>query len=269
MNFSLADALQWTAWITGAGVTFQTLELLSIRSAARDSGVWHWNLIRKDFAPLPWPARKALDALLGYRGLISILILRLVSAIAMAMTLSPIATGVVFITTLLISLRWRGSFNGGSDFMNLIVLSALCVAESFHDHTAFEVASLWYIAIQTCTSYFIAGVIKLKRANWRNGRALSGFLQTTIYKPDPFSNALAGRSELTLLASWSVMIFECSFPLALFNPQFCLLMIGLGVLFHLGNFYFFGLNRFLLSWAAAYPALYFCSQLHSITSRFP
>ena len=31
--------------------------------------------------------------------------------------------------------------------------------------------------------------------------------------------------------------------------------------FHLVNFYAFGLNRFLFAWAAAYPALYFCSGL--------
>lgn len=258
---SLAEALHWTSAIIGFAVFFQTLELFSIRKSVQDHGVWNWNLVRKDFAPLPGWFRSALDLVLSYRGFLVILALRMVCAVWIGISPNASSAAILFITTLLISLRWRGSFNGGSDFMNLIVLSALTLATCFDNNPTIGTACLWYIAIQTCTSYFIAGAIKLRRENWRSGKALSGFLSTTIYSPDPLSTTLSGSPALARLASWAVITFECLFPLALLNSQACLVMMGWAILFHLSNFYFFGLNRFLLSWAAAYPALYYCSQL--------
>ena len=61
--------------------------------------------------------------------------------------------------------------------------------------------------------------------------------------------------------AWSVIGFECLFPLAWFDPRLCLLLMAAGAGFHLLNSYVFGLNRFLFAWLAAYPALWFCSQL--------
>jgi hypothetical protein len=39
------------------------------------------------------------------------------------------------------------------------------------------------------------------------------------------------------------------------------LLLGLGLCFHLGAWLVFGLNRFVFVWAAAYPALLWCSQM--------
>jgi hypothetical protein len=263
MNFD--QALHWTSMITGIAVFFQTLELISIRKTAHDSGIWDWRLIRRDFETLPnWLCsflNPLLDSLLAYPNFLGVLALRLICAAWIVLAPQPIPTILLFVSTLLISLRWRGSFNGGSDFMNLIVLSALSVATLFKESPVIGVACLWYIAIQTCTSYFIAGTIKLQRQNWRNGKALSGFLSTTIYSPDSLSAMISDSQILSQIASWAVIVFECLFPLALLNSNVCIAFMSLAILFHLSNFYFFGLNRFLLSWAAAYPALYYCSQL--------
>jgi hypothetical protein len=261
MMLDLPTALRWTSIITGVAFFWQTLELFSLRKAASDTGIWNWQSIRQDFEHLPNFVRALLDACLGYSGFLVILILRLAFAICMVTSPHPVAIVGAFLTTLMIALRWRGSFNGGSDFMNLIVLSALCIAGHFKDNASVVTACLWYIAIQTCTSYFIAGIIKLRKKNWRTGAALSGFLSTTVYSPDPLGGAIAKRIAVCALLSWAVMLFECSFPMALLNPQLCWIAISIAMLFHLSNFYFFGLNRFVLSWAAAYPALLYCSQL--------
>ncbi|MFL5813424.1 MAG: HTTM domain-containing protein [Bdellovibrionia bacterium] len=258
---NLEQAIHWTSAVIGIAVFFQTLELISIRETAQDSGVWKWKLIRRDFESLPGWFRSLLDLLLSYPNFLGILALRLVCAAWITFDPHAIPVILLFVTTLLISLRWRGSFNGGSDFMNLIVLSALSVALLFRENSSLGTACLWYIAIQTCTSYFIAGTIKLRKENWRSGKALSGFLSSTIYSPDPLSLAISNHLKLSKLASWGVMVFECLFPLALLNMQTCVALMSLAIFFHLSNFYFFGLNRFLLSWAAAYPALFYCSQL--------
>jgi hypothetical protein len=187
-------------------------------------------------------------------------VLRLFSSTTLLFTPSFGAILFLFLSTALISLRWRGSFNGGSDFMSLIVLSALTVATAFQDNPKIAVACLWYIAIQTCTSYFIAGIIKLRRKNWRTGKALAGFLSTTIYGSSAVGQAISSRPTVAALFSWGVMLFECAFPIALLNSRLSIAFMVVAFLFHLGNFYFFGLNRFLLSWSATYPALYFISK---------
>jgi hypothetical protein len=256
----MTEALHWTSVIVGIALFFQTLELISIRRTAQDTGIWEWKMIRRDFAPLPRWTRSIFDRVLSYPGFLALLALRLICAAMIAVLPHAFFAIILFASTLLISLRWRGSFNGGSDFMNLIVLSALSIALLFKNNASIGTACLWYIAIQTCTSYFIAGAIKLRRENWRNGSALSGFLSNTIYSPDPLSTALSRSAQISQAASWAVMIFECLFPIALLNTRLSILMMGLAIAFHLSNFYFFGLNRFLLSWAAAYPALYYCSQ---------
>lgn len=256
-----SSALQWTSWLAGAAVFFQTIELLAIRKTITDTGVWRWEIIQQDLAPLPAFLRSTLAGLLRYRAFVGVLILRLILGAVMTFTLNPLVIALGFVATLLIALRWRGSFNGGSDFMNLVVLSALFVASANPGNEKIITASLWYIAIQTCTSYFIAGVIKLRRRNWRNGAALSGFIKTTVYSPDPLGNAIGSSLSVSALASWCVILFECTFPLALLNAELCYLAMGIALIFHLMNFYFFGLNRFVLSWAATYPALLFCSQL--------
>jgi hypothetical protein len=262
MIFSAPDALYWTKQLIAVAIIFQTMEMLKIRNTFNATGVWRWETLKEEFEFLPALARRFLDWSLDYPHFLGVLGIRLAAAITLLFV--PHATYIIliFMTTILISLRWRGTFNGGSDFMTLIILTALCVAPLFAEIPKLGGGCLWYIAIQACTSYFIAGFIKLKRTNWRNGRALSGFLESTIYPPAPFLQWVAHNSSVARIASWGVMVFEFSFPAALLNSHLCLFFIGLALIFHLANFYIFGLNRFLFAWAAAYPALYYCSELN-------
>ena len=143
--------------------------------------------------------------------------------------------------------------------MTIIILTSLCIVASFKDNFGVAFGCLWYISLQVCASYFIAGVVKLRRKNWRTGLALRGFLSSTIFEPQPILQAFTQRAHLLCLASWLIMLFEISFPLALSSPKICLIFIGMAFLFHLANCYIFGLNRFLFAWSAAYPALFYCS----------
>jgi len=79
----------------------------------------------------------------------------------------------LFVITLLTSLRFRGVFNGGSDAMTLSVLLALAF---FPKNMA-----AYSIAIQVGISYCIAGWVKLKEPAWIQGRALKLFLSSERY----------------------------------------------------------------------------------------
>lgn len=261
MFISEATAIGWVEKLISLALILQTLEYLQLRAVT--VRVWDWEIIRKDFETFPTTFRSALDFFLCSKNFLGILLFRLACAILIFAFPHPLLMFSLLISTVLISLRWRGTFNGGSDFMTLLILMALCVATLFGNSPKIVAGCLWYITLQTCTSYFISGVVKLKKRNWRTGRALSGFMSTTIYTPSTFQNFFIKYRILLLLSSWMVISFEILFPVCLLGPTLCLLFIGLAGVFHLFIFYTFGLNRFFFAWAAAYPALYFCSQIGS------
>ena len=159
---------------------------------------------------------------------------------------------------MLIGVRFRGTFNGGSDTLSVVLLCALCLPQLLTGEIAHK-AALFYIAVQLTLSYVVAGVAKLRHADWRSGRALSSLIDA-YGAPRWLVRALDGAARVRLL-SWGVLAFESAFPLAWSGPRACALFVGFGLCFHLGAWLLLGLNRFVFVWAAAYPALLWCSEL--------
>jgi Vitamin K-dependent gamma-carboxylase len=252
----LGDALLWTERLVALSLLVQSLELWSLRRLAADDGVWRWAILRDEVAVFPRPIRAVLERLLAYPVFRVVLALRLVAAPLLAVVPHVAIVAFLFATSILVALRWRGSFNGGSDFMTLIVLSALTVAKAY---PPVAWACLWYIALQACNSYFLAGVAKLRTANWRSGRALAGFAQTTVFGSPGLAGPFVTYPWLARAASWCVIGLECLFPLSLLHPTLALAFMGMAMAFHLGNAQVFGLNRFVLAWAATYPAVLYCA----------
>lgn len=259
MESSAFSAAAMVEKFIAAAVLLQTAELLAVRASASDHGVWSWQVLKDEFEVFPGWFRRVLALTLPQPNFARLLGARLVCAVLLLFTSNALLVFVLFASTILVCLRWRGVFNGGSDYMTLVVLSALLVARLFPLNRAVAAGCLWYIAIQVVSSYFIAGLVKVRRQNWRSGRALAGFLQSALYPlPGPLNLLVQSRSA-SAAASWGIIAFELSFPLALINAQICAVFVGLALLFHLLNSYVFGLNRFLFAWAAGYPALMYCS----------
>ncbi len=259
----MSEALLWTQRIASVSVMLQALEFFKMRHSLKSSrgGIWDWRIIRQEFAVYPRIIQSILDFFLGYPGFIFLLCIQLIAAVSILISPHPVAFCALFAGSVLICLRWRGTFNGGSDFMTLIVLMALCVSSFFPENPKVQIGCLGYIALQSCVSYFLAGWVKIRKKNWRTGKALRGFLASSIYEPNWTTRWIIQQPVVAFLLSWGVLVFECSFPLALFFPDLCLIWIGTGLTFHLGNAYILGLNRFVWAWAATYPALfYFSSQ---------
>lgn len=259
MILNAETALLFVARVIGVALLLQTVELWQLRAVAAEDGVWRWSIVRRDFDVFPGVVRAVCDRVLSQRGFTGLLLARGLCAATLMMQPTFVPTLFLLLSTLLISLRWRGSFNGGSDFMSLIVLSALSIATFDPQRTVLTRAALWYVAIHACNSYFLAGLVKLRTPNWRSGRALPGFLATTVYGRSPVAHVLVSHRWLSITASWFVIGLECAFPLALLRPDACLVLTALAFGFHLVNVYVFGLNRFLFVWAATYPALLWCS----------
>lgn len=257
----IEQAIEWVQRLIGVAIIFQTIELLQIRTTFSDTGVWSWNDLRKEFRIFSGLNQRMLDFFLNYRNFLCLLFIRLLLAISLLFHSNVFILAILLFSTIMIGLRWRGTFNGGSDYMTILVLSALTVDSLAVHSYKISLAVLWYLAIQVSTSYFIAGLVKIRRQNWRNGTALSCFVASTIYKEDKLSNLIKDKKSIAVILSWLLFLFELGFPIALLSPNISLVFLILAVAFHVGNFYIFGLNRFVFAWMACYPALYFCSGL--------
>jgi vitamin K-dependent gamma-carboxylase-like protein len=254
---SLPVAMTWTERLTALALALQTIELLQLRHAWADDGIWRWRSLAPEHRALLAPVRWLLAQLLPERRFALLLWLRGLAAAALGLGLVRGLAPFLLITQIAICVRFRGTFNGGSDMLSVVLLGALSLAQIFADSRAAQTAALLYIAVQLTLSYFLAGVAKLQHAEWRTGGALASFIGN-YGAPRWVVRGLDGTARLTV-SSWGVLGFECGFPLAWSGPRACALFIGLGLCFHLGAWLVFGLNRFVFVWAAAYPALYWCS----------
>lgn len=243
---SAADASTWMARLASLAVVIAALELLVVRRALGEQGSFRWSILGRDYGPR---LRTLLTPVFGTRGITAILVLQLASGVALPLVAHPLVPAMAAATTLAIAVRFRGTFNGGSDSMLLVVLVALALPGR---------SGLALAAIQLVLSYAIAGLAKLGDPAWRRGTALATLVQLPHYAvPRALAPLLSGR--LGRVTAFAMLAFECTFPLALVDPAACTAYLAVGAAFHLGNAITFGLNRFLWTWLAAYPALMYWS----------
>lgn len=253
---TISTAFALTEKFVAFAIFLQTVEFCLIRKSLSDEGIWSWKILREEFVSFPSPIRKILSLALDYPNVLILLSLQLAATFLLFFQPHWLVLGFLFFSCVAMSMRFRGTFNGGSDYMTLLVVGALLVGRLF---PVAETAALYYVAIQSCLSYFVAGIVKLAQPTWRNGRALPGFLQITNFDIPVRVQNISQFKTIMLFASWFVICFECLFPLGLLNPVACLGLLALAFSFHLANAYIFGLNRFVFAWLASYPAIYFCS----------
>ncbi|MEM6627292.1 MAG: HTTM domain-containing protein [Pseudomonadota bacterium] len=155
---------------------------------------------------------------------------------------------------MLILRRFQGPYNGGADRMGLLILCCLCGAQFASDPRWREII-FGYLALQLTLSYVVSGWVKIVNPDWRSGRALHDVFAYSAYPVSEAMRAWADRPRILLVASWSVMLFEVLFPLALISQTTLIVGLSIAALFHLANAVLFGLNRFVWAWLAAYPSI--------------
>ena len=259
---SFEQGLQWMNWLLCWSLGLQCVEYLRTRHMTSAQGVWAWSVQQADI-PNNNPAMRALlEKLYSPAWHATHLWLRLY--VVADMGVSGVNLGSVmflFVSTLLILVRWRGAFNGGSDFMSLVVLTGLLIEEVLRVLVDPEIAAkagLWYVTIHAISSYFVSGWVKLLRPEWRSGRAMTIFLNGGVYGPLP-QHSLLRHPRLAQWGSWAFTLWEGCSPLALLHPLLALPFCAIAALFHGLVFWYFGLNRFFWAWMASFPAILACS----------
>lgn len=249
--------------LTAISLLVQTLEYLRLQPVQRRDGLWRWSVQRGDVAHASPRLQRLLDWLYGEHVHRLHLLVRAGAAASLFAGSSTAGALLLLASSVLILLRWRGAFNGGSDFMTLIVLTGMLIAQLAQHAVGPALAwkaGLVYIGLHSLTSYFISGAIKLLSREWRNGSALPYFLDGGLYGPLP-ADSMLRRRRVAIACSWAFILWECAAPLALAGPRIALAFCAIAVVFHWLVFRYFGLNRFFWAWLASHPAIIYCATL--------
>ncbi len=252
-------ALLWTRRATALGAVVNAVELLAVARLIHGERTWRDRTLVSEWGPvrsilsarmLPVLALVQLCAAAGL-GLLPVSSTRSIPALGLSCAI------VLCLTTLLSAARFRGTMNGGSDGMLFTVLGGLVVAQLDHAHLLVREAGLLYIAAQLTLSYLRAGVVKVRRRDWWTGEAMARFIELPAYGVPLW---VPRHLPLLRVVGIGVMVFECLAPLAWLHPDAAMSYLLLALVFHVGTAVLFGLNRFLLAWTAAMPALWYAVQ---------
>lgn len=260
MNEAL-ETLLFVSRLMGIAIIFQSLEFIKIKESISEKGIWRWSELSSDYLFLPERIRHFLDWVMKDSIFNEVMKLRFFMGIlAFVYPHFFIIFLFLFLSTFLITLRWRGSFNGGSDYLTLIILLCLCIAFIKRDSLMLAKGALWYMSLQVISSYFLAGLYKIKQEKWRSGKAIAGFISSPNYKVPSIILEKSQDPTVAQKMAWIIILFEITFPLVLVHPYLSVLYIASGMVFHLANFWIFGLNRFFWVWCASYPAIFYCAK---------
>lgn len=250
---ALADALELTRVVVACLLLLHSLEEFATRKAlARHAALGSSTLLTARARGLSaWWLRVFDD-----RGMAIALAVRTLAAFALLVGNFAGAWGLALALNVLISMRWGGSFNGGSDSMMVVLLTGGLIASWAPGRAEFELAGVAYIAVQSLCSYLVSGITKVRCIQWRRGTALTWFTAHAGYRAPDMSQRLGRAPTLRRLVSWLTLALQCAAPWSLLDPRLTLLVLAILGLFHLANVRLFGLHRFLHLWLASYPCIY-------------
>ncbi|MCF6522824.1 alpha/beta fold hydrolase [Streptomyces sp. JJ36] len=260
MSEELDAVFRKVEFLTSLGATIGALEQLSDPGILADDHLLGRHVTRLR-GPKLWRAHDSLaEKALGYPQILSVFGAR---ALAGASLLLPgisrthrgVLSGFLCASSYATQTRMVYGFDGSDHFAFLNYACASLEKLYAHDPRAREEIAA-FLALQSCFSYLVAGVSKLMSPAWRDGSAIPGIFRTSTYGDAGFHDAVRDRPWLARTVAWGTIAGELAFPLALVAPApVARGLMAAGAGFHLGNARFMGLNRFLWSYCATYPAV--------------
>lgn len=249
--------LRAVSGIGGVAVVISSAELLQLRHEFSDKGLFCWreNSVHTNTAHF-------LRTLYQYPNVLALLMLRLAGG-GLCM-LSPgrdfllLGACLVVASSLLLTKRGPHGRNGADSFSSVTFVAVALGFLSNDDVVRQE--ALWFLVAQLCLSYITAGALKLFEPSWRDGSAVRWIVQTESYGHPQVARFIGASSSIAVVTAWLVIGFECAFPLVLVLPLWASwTILVFGLIFHIANAAVIGLNTFLWSFVAIYPAVVWCA----------
>lgn len=257
-----------TLQILSIGLIIGALEDIFSWSEFKNRNILSWRVFKVSYGSFQKKrAFKLIHYLFDDSLFIYTFFLRLVTAIGMLfISLSHPFLLFILLITHLILLSLVGIRNAygldGTFHLYLILLTGISIGILNGIDSSTSLFCLIFIVSQLILAYFISGITKLISPIWRSGKAIRGIFSTTCYGHPLIYQLTHQKKKLSILISLTVIFFEIFFFTVFLDIKICYLFICGGVLFHLSNAYFMGLNNFFFAFMAAYPSLiYLVSKL--------
>lgn len=253
MSFQLARGL--IVHLVAFALILQAVELLRMLKIKETLAIWSEENLRRDLSLLPLGGRLAGDRVPRVLAALELIL-------AIGLFLMPMFPTVLLLLLVhvLICVRFRGSVNGGSDAMTVVVLTGLLIA--YCGAWSLSKFGLIYIAIHLLLSYLRAGLSKLRQPAWREGRAVGEFLKQSFFADTRLlGDWIVARPAVGRALSIGVIGFEMMVAVSLVMPRWSGFILASIVLFHFSIFMAFGLNRFFWIWLSAWPSIFYAASL--------
>lgn len=254
-------------------ITLQMLSFATFIHALEDlfgwshykrSGILSWNVFRTSSSLL---LKKWLSILLSDTLFKSSFILRFclslcIFTLSFQSPFSPLMPYLLLTQILLLLLIGLRNAYGldGAYHMTLVLLLGMLFGTAF-PHSPIAICSLIFITVQLLLSYFISGVRKLLSKIWISGGALAGIFSTQCYGHPFLFRIFQQRPTLSRILSLGVILPETLFLVFFLGKPWAFALILWGILFHLSNAIFMGLNTFFFTFLSCYPALLYTFNL--------
>lgn len=253
-----------TKFLLFIGLIISTLEICTINKYFSYKSILSWRIISTEY-----PFKKLLDSnflnfFMERKAFYIINVFKLFSLLTLLIIKLPYFFEIILLCFLLFSnflLNLRSPYGlDGSDQMTSIVLLSLFIMK-ISNETFSQTICIFFIAFQSCLSYFTSGFAKLISKEWRSGDAIFYILSTRTYSNKRVSNFLKGKRTLNLLISWSTILIEVLFPICLINIKTTMLFLIFGLMFHISIAIIMGLNCFVFAFISTYPSIFYCAYL--------
>jgi hypothetical protein len=238
----------------------RNIEFFLLRREFKKGGLYYWPVLRLRDMHVLLRFTRILDVLCGYRSFFGMLTIASACAILLVTGIFPSIDRLlfipVFISNLVIGYRIQLGWDGSDKLANLLnVCLFFCVCA--FPTPSIEKITLVFIAAQVVLAYFTGSVSKTFSRVWRNGTAMIGIFSTTRFGNAAMLRVLMGAGKTAqVTGSWMIIMIQLALSVSILLPMnIFLILLGVGLVFHLLNNILFKLNRFVFAFLAAYPAL--------------
>jgi hypothetical protein len=251
-----------TIIIVGVGLVIKFFELIYVRDEFDKGKAYDWEIVGKD--SVVYKGNKLFKAIYSKKGVVLTCVFGVSSFIFSILffgfnpLLHKLLLAIFILCNILIYTRHSYGLDG-ADQMSLLILLTIFLSYVIVSPDNYKLG-LYFIAGQLSLSYLISGGAKVISPQWRSGKAIQGILSTYTYGNSFTQQFFVKRDMVSFVFCWIVMLFEVLFPLLFFCDSNVLIYgLSFGVIFHFMIALTMGLNDFLWSFSAAYPAFYFAS----------
>lgn len=268
MNLSPAQTFGLINLFLVIYILIDSFEKISNYKEYAVGGLLNWSLLRKNssFTSKPESFRNFIDVIFPVRPWLFLIGLRIVfGAVLLVLPFqSPLLVFLyagLFIIGSMINLRNLAYQAETENRFFLVIIGALLL-RSLLPTDNITLAVLWFIALQVCLSYLAAGISKLRSPAWRKGNGFKYVVTSNeLVSAKKINIFFEEHKALTRLINWLIILFECTFPVALFGGQiiFWIFLVG-GLILHAAIAFGLRMGKFFWIWIATYPALIFIVQ---------